>query len=167
MKWIGITGSWRKSSPEMEADLKREVTAVLQNGAGIVAGGALGVDYLATELALIHAPDGSRLKIFLPTSLDMYIAHYRKRAKEGVITVDQSEALIQQLMTVDKLGSLISNLDQTEPNEKTYFLRNTEVINASDEILAFQINASAGTQDTIDKARQRGIPVEVFTYTVE
>ena len=167
MKWIGITGSWRKSCPELEADLKREVTAALRDGAGIVSGGALGVDYIATELALLHAPDGSRLKVFLPSSLDIYAAHYLKRANEGVITTAQAEALIQQLEAVSGLGSMTVNTEQTELNETTYYLRDTEVVNASNELLAFQVNASAGTQDTIDKARQRKIPTKVFRYIVE
>jgi hypothetical protein len=32
-----------------------------------------------------------------------------------------------------------------------------------DLVLAFQRNGSRGTQHTIDEARARGIPVEVFT----
>jgi hypothetical protein len=32
-----------------------------------------------------------------------------------------------------------------------------------DVVLAFQKNGSSGTQHTIDEARRRGIPVEVFT----
>ena len=35
-----------------------------------------------------------------------------------------------------------------------------EVIKASDELVAFQVNGSAGTQDAIDKARERQIPVK-------
>lgn len=167
MKWTGITGSWRKSCPELRADVNREVALVLQNGKGIVTGGALGVDYQATSLALEYAPDGSRLKVFLPTTLQIYAAHYRKRADEGVITVMQAEALIHQLEIVDHLDSLIVNPEQTEINETTYYLRNSAVMEASDELLAFQANASAGTQDTIDKAIQNGLPVKTFTYNVE
>jgi hypothetical protein len=32
-----------------------------------------------------------------------------------------------------------------------------------DLVLAFQLNGSRGTQHTIDEARKRGIPVEVYT----
>jgi hypothetical protein len=39
--------------------------------------------------------------------------------------------------------------------------------NASDELIAFQVNDSAGTQDTIDKANAKGIHVTVFTYEVK
>jgi hypothetical protein len=34
---------------------------------------------------------------------------------------------------------------------------------APDLVIAFQHNESSGTQGTIDEARRRGIPVEVFT----
>jgi predicted Rossmann fold nucleotide-binding protein DprA/Smf involved in DNA uptake len=166
MKWIGITGTWGQSCPELEKDLDREVNKLLREGNGIVSGGALGVDYRATELALAHAPDGSRVKIFLPTPLSVYAAHYRKRAEEKVITHVQAETLIRQLETAEKLGSLIADTTHTEVTKETYYLRNTAVMSASDEVLAFQINASAGTQDTIDKAYLRTIPVNVFNYTV-
>jgi len=167
MKWIGITGSWRKTCPELQHDLTEEVTYLLDEGNGVVTGGALGVDFHATELALNYAPDGSRLKVFLPTTLEVYTQHYRNRAKEGVITSNQAENLIHQLETVSKLGVLSVNSAESEVNEKTYYLRNTKVLDASDELLAFQVNASEGTQDTIDKAKAKGMPVKVHVYTVE
>ncbi|MEO8105606.1 MAG: hypothetical protein ABI602_04715 [Candidatus Saccharibacteria bacterium] len=167
MKWIGVSGSWRKTCPELQHDLQREVTAVLQRGDGIITGGALGVDYLATNLALQQAPDGSQLKVFLPTSLEIYAAHYQQRASEGVITQATAKDLIQQLLIVNSIGSLVVNLAETILNERTYYQRNTRVINASDELLAFQVNSSAGTQDTIDKARAHGVSVALFRYTVD
>ena len=45
-----------------------------------------------------------------------------------------------------------------------YYLRNQDVVDVADELLAFQVNASSGTQDTVDRARLKGIPVVVFTY---
>jgi hypothetical protein len=43
-------------------------------------------------------------------------------------------------------------------------LRNVEMLDSGiDAVLAFQRNGSRGTQHTIDEARRRGIPVEVFT----
>ena len=43
-------------------------------------------------------------------------------------------------------------------------LRNLAMLDAEpDLVLAFQRNGSRGTQHTIDEARRRGIPVEVFT----
>ena len=46
----------------------------------------------------------------------------------------------------------------------TYNLRNQDVVDMADELLAFQVNASRGTQDTVDRARKKGIPIVVFTY---
>ena len=43
-------------------------------------------------------------------------------------------------------------------------LRNLEMLDQKpDLVLAFQRSGSTGTQHTIDEARKRGIPVEVFT----
>jgi hypothetical protein len=43
-------------------------------------------------------------------------------------------------------------------------LRNLAMLDTEpDLVLAFQRNGSRGTQHTIDEARKRGIPVEVFT----
>lgn len=167
MNWVGVTGSWRKTSPGLHYDLRHEIQLRLEEGKGIVTGGALGVDYAATSVALNYAPDGSRLKVILPTTLEIYAAHYRRRAQEGVITEQQAERLVQQLETVQRLGALVVNPEETEVNERTYYLRNTEVVNASDEMIAFQVNDSKGTQDAIDKARERGIPVAVFKYFID
>lgn len=42
-------------------------------------------------------------------------------------------------------------------------LRNLEMLDCKpDAVLAFQRNGSTGTQHTIDEARRRGIPVEVY-----
>ena len=166
MKWIGISGSWRKSSPELERDLHSAVESILDNDDGIVAGGALGVDFIATELALQRYPDGSHVKVILPTSLEIYSAHYQRRAEEGVITPEQAENLIRQLETINSLGSLVTNNTNTEVNVDTYYQRNMEVVAASDELRVYQVNGSAGTQDALEKAEQRGIPVEVLRYEV-
>jgi len=164
LKWIGISGSWRHSSPELVKDVTREVTTILKNGDGIVTGGALGVDYLATELALSYAKDGSRLKIYLPTSLEIYIRHYMSRAAEGVITTEQAGELKTQLDKANGAGCVHVEREAALVNQESYYMRDQDVVNASDELLAFQVNNSAGTQDTIDKARAKGIPCRVFAY---
>ena len=126
-------------------------------------GGALGVDYWATETALNIDP--ARLKVILPTSLITYAAHYRRRAAEGVISAQQAEALISQLETVAEAGGLVEHPERRQVVDvTTYYLRNQDVVNVADELLAFQVNASGGTQDTVDKARVKGIPIVVFTY---
>lgn len=168
MKWIGITGSWRKTNSQVENDVRRIVGQIIDRGDGIVTGGALGVDSIATDEALKHDPSASRIKIFLPSSLETYAAHYRKRAKEGVITESQAEELVTQLTAVNKANpkALIEGLfDALNPT--TYFERNTWVVDASDELQAFQVNDSEGVQDTVDKAAKQGKRVKKLVYNIK
>lgn len=169
MKWVTISGSWRKVNKQVEDDVRETVRQIIERGDGITTGAALNVDYFATDEALKVDPTASHIKVFLPTSLETYAKHYRKRAGEGVITQDQAEMLIAQLEGLKKINpaALIENTDNTEVNDKTYFERNAEILEASDELVAFQVNGSPGTQDTINKAEQRGMPVKNFTYTIQ
>ena len=161
--WVGVSGSWRYALPAMREAVHKEVAAALAAGKSIVTGGALGTDYWATEIAL--STDPARLKVMLPTSLGTYTAHYRRRAAEGVISARQAESLIRQLEAVARAGGLVEHPERPQVvNVATYYLRNQDVVDAADELLAFQVNASAGTQDTVDKARMKGIPVAVFTF---
>ena len=105
------------------------------------------------------------MKVVLPTSLTTYAAHYRRRATEGVISAQQAERLISQLETVAQAGGLVEHPERPQVVDvTTYYLRNQDVIDVADELLAFQVNASSGTQDTVDKARVKGILFTVFTY---
>lgn len=145
----------------------------MASGNGIVSGGALGIDYLATDEAMKHDLAATRIKIFLPTTLEKYSEHYRKHAKLGDITSDQAENLIKQLTDLKALNghAVIENPDEnfTEENKKErYYARNQDTVNASDELVAFRVRTDVsqglGTHDTIEKARQKGIPVQLFEY---
>ncbi|HZP55801.1 MAG TPA: hypothetical protein VFB03_03475 [Candidatus Saccharimonadales bacterium] len=166
MKWIGVTGSWRAINPQVKEDIRIEVTNVLKEGNGIVTGGALNVDYEATALSLKYFPSGSHIRVILPTTLEIYANHYRKRAKEGIITRKQAEDLISQLELVKKLGRL-DVMNYKTVDLRTYFYRNTKVVETSDELLAFQVNKSRGVQDTVNKALERNVPVKKFEYVIE
>ncbi len=167
-KWVGISGSWRFTSPQIENDVRTEVQKIISSGNGIVTGGALNVDYQATDEVLISGKL-NQLKIFLPVSLDLFIVHYQKRAIEGIVTQKQAKDVIKQLKTIKKINpiSIIENLTEKNVDKDSYYRRNSEVVNASDELLAFQVNQSQGTQDTIDKAKAKGIPVKVFSYQID
>jgi uncharacterized phage-like protein YoqJ len=161
--WVGISGSWRYVLPELQEAVHREVAAALAAGKNIVTGGALGTDYWATEITL--SIDPARLKVILPTSLATYTDHYRRRAAEGVISARQAQDLIRQLQAVAQAGSLVEHPERPQVvNTATYYHRNQDVVETADELLAFQVNTSAGTQDTVDKARLKGIPVTVFVF---
>lgn len=169
MKWIGITGSWRKTSGEVEADVRSMVQGIIERGDGIVTGGALNVDWFATDEALRLNPTATQIKVFLPVTLERYAAHYRKRADEGVITHEQAERLIEQLTKLKEANptALIEHPTNTVVDKTTYFERNSQVVELSDEMLGFQVNDSEGVQDTIDKAREQGKPAEVKKYDIE
>lgn len=168
MKWVGISGSWRKMTPELERDVRRCVKEIISQDGGIVSGGAWGVDWVATDEVLKLDPTAQKIKIFLPTTLEIYAAHYRKRAKEEVITEKQAEELINQLLNIKKINpdAIIENPNNKVVGKDTYYERNSEIINVADELIAFHVNESLGTKDAIDKARKKGIPVKVFTYTI-
>jgi predicted AlkP superfamily phosphohydrolase/phosphomutase len=152
----------------VETDVREFVRTAFSQGNGIVTGGALGVDYFATDEMLLHDKEGTHIKVFLPSTLERYAAHYRTRAKEGVITSEQAEKLIAQLSELKRRSpdALIEHLQNEVIDTNNYFQRNTEVVNASDEIAAFQVNESKGTRDTIDKATQRGKKVILRQYSV-
>ncbi len=165
MKWIAIAGTWRNINEQVEKDVRREVSTLIQEGNGIVTGGALGVDFFATDEALKADPSGSRVKIFLPSTVERYAAHFRKRAEEGVITSQAAEELIAQIEGISR-SSIIENPENEVIDKDAYFDRITHIVGAADELIAFQVNNSEGTQDTINKAEKKGIPVNRYAYTI-
>lgn len=102
MKWVGISGNWRKTNKEIEKKIRDIVHKIIMRGDGIVSGGALGVDFIALDEALKHDLKAERIKIFLPTTFEVYAAHYRKHASLGTITREQAENLISHLAKLKK-----------------------------------------------------------------
>ncbi|MCK4454118.1 hypothetical protein KAU51_02110 [Candidatus Parcubacteria bacterium] len=171
MKWIAFSGSWRKINREVEKDIRRTIKEIISRGDGIVSGGALNVDYIAIDEILKLDPTAKRIKIFLPTSLEIYTRHYRKRAVEEIITKGQAEELIAQLSKIKEINtaSIIENKNNKIVNKNTYHERNSAIVEMADELNAFYVNigvGGAGVKDIIEKARKKGIPVKVFNYTI-
>jgi hypothetical protein len=175
MKWVGISGGWRQVTPEIENEVRTNVREIIERGNGIVSGGALNIDYIALDEALRHDAKAKRIKIFLPTTLAKYSEHYRKHAALKTITSEQAENLINQLKRLKKINfeALIENPDNNfteETKKRMYYERNSRVVDASDELVAFHIRAEAsrgeGTADTIGKAKKKGIPVKLFSYNL-
>jgi predicted Rossmann fold nucleotide-binding protein DprA/Smf involved in DNA uptake len=166
--WFGVSGSWRQTNGEIERSVRRAVKKIIANGGGIVSGGALNVDYFATDEAMRSNDTADRIKIFLPVTLDLYADHYRKRADEGVITSRQANDLIIQLQELKKRnpGSLIENKNNKIVDNRAYLERNSEVVNASDALIVFRVNESQGTGDAIKKALDAGKDVYLEEYTI-
>lgn len=169
MKWVAISGSWRKMNKELENDVRRAVKEIITGGNGVVSGGALNVDSVALDEALKLNPTADRVKVFIPTTLETFAAHYRRRAEEKVITKEQAEGLIAQLSRLKKVNpdALLENKKNKVLDKETYYERNSDVVEAADELVAFHVNKSLGTEDTVDKALKKGIPVKVFEYVIE
>lgn len=73
-------------------------------------------------------------------------------------------------MLADRIAQALGyGIDRFPANWKHHgkaagYIRNLAMLDTRpDLVLAFQRNGSKGTQHTIDEARKRGIPVEVFT----
>lgn len=169
MKWIAISGSWRKTNHGVEDGVRAAVRDIISRGDGIVTGGALNVDWFATDEALKLNPEATQIKVCLPVTLELYAAHYRRRADEGVITRGQAEMLIEQLTRLKEANpaALIENQYSVVVDKTTYYERNSRVMELSDELAAFQVNDSDGVQDTVDKARAEGKPVHLKKYYVD
>ncbi len=172
MRFRGISGTWRVTTPEVEADVRKDVQDACASGMGIVTGGALGVDYYATEEAFAFDPSGAHVRVVLPTTLTTYSARLTTYATENPEERSAREVgkLLPLLETIQKIApaSLIEGepMGEDKLTEEVYFARNSAIVELSDELMAFQVNNSRGTEDTVLKARKKGIPVSVKAYTV-
>ena len=54
-----------------------------------------------------------------------------------------------------------------EANKESYYGRNTFIVEECDELYAFQVNDSKGTQDAIDKAKTLRKPTHVKKYYIK
>lgn len=165
MKWVAIAGGWRITNPQVEEDVRKNVRKIISRGDGIVSGGAQGVDYIATDEALKNGYGYNNLKIIIPSTFEVYKNHYLKRAEEGVLTHERAEKLIIQLTEVKKRNCLEEGKDIIIDNA-TYFRRIEKIIDKADELIAFHINNTEGTQYTIDKAKEKGISVKIYNYQI-
>lgn len=169
MKWIAISGSWRKTNKQVEEDVRNFVRDALERGDGIVTGGALNVDYFAIDEVLKLDSEAKHIKVFIPATLELYSAHYRKRAQEGVITEEQAEMLVVQLEELKRRNpkALVENKENSAIDKDTYYERNSVIVENSDELAAFQVNNSEGVQDAVNKAKERGVKIYHRSYAIE
>lgn len=139
MRWVAISGSWRYDFPGPRRDVAREVGRIFKSRQGLVAGGAFGVDYFAVQSLLKLDKKANNLTIILPTDLSIYVKHYEKRAKEGVITSNQAKNLAKQLKFVQKANknAIIEGPPNLIVNEEAYYKRNKAIVDHCNELAAF------------------------------
>ena len=168
MKWYAISGSWRIINNKVKKDLEEIVKGIILKGNGIITGGALGVDYIATQVVLDYGNVKKQLKIYLPIKLEDFCMHYFKRADEGVITKEQAEQITKQLKEVKRISpkSIFDDTNYNKANIESYYARNTSIIENCDELYAFQVNESKGTQDAINKAKKLGKKATMKKYAI-
>lgn len=169
MKWILFTGTWRLTNKQVEEDVRNMAKEVLARGDGIITGGATGVDYFAMTEAMAYDPSGEQLQVFLPTNLKNYIRDYRENWCHPPVTQE----------AIDELATCLKLLRRAKPEhihalpadgaitQEHYNLRHNDEVKVADEVYAFQVNASSGTQDTLDKAKAAGLPITLHKqYTI-
>jgi hypothetical protein len=170
MKWIGISGSSQKVDERIERDVRAAVQAIFKQGDSVVTGGAAGVDYFAADEMMKLDPSGKRLHIIIPNSLSVYLSHFTNNWIEYAGSQENAKRVIQQLTSIAKINSSTIREMGLAPDigdDVFLSLRNAEIVKKADELWAFQVNKSSGTQDTIDKARAKKILVNLVEYSIK
>jgi hypothetical protein len=158
--WALFTGTWRTTSKEVEGDVRSCVRDVIRSGRGVLTGGATGVDYFAMDETLRINPDASKLKVIIPAYLDYCLKDCYKNWCQKPITKKEIDLVALTLKHLRKIRS--SNLIEM-PNkiitQEHYDLRSEQEVLNCNEIYAFQVNNSSGTQLTLDFAKKIGVPI--------
>jgi hypothetical protein len=169
MKWILFTGTWRLTNEEVEKDVRKSAREVIERGDGIVTGGATGVDYFAMDEAMKIDPTAAHLKVIIPANLKSYCFDYHTNWCNAPITTDSInnlEKILHQIQVAN--AAALVEMPYGIITQEHYNLRHNEEVAISDEVYAFHVNNSTGTQDTIDKASKAGLPITLHKkYFIE
>lgn len=160
MKWILFTGTWRLTDEAVERDVRSAVREVLAAGDGVLTGGATGVDFFAMDELLKLDSAATRLRVIIPADLDSYILDYRKNWQQAPITagdIDALEAILKRIKIANH--EALTEMPYKEITQDHYDQRNEWEVAEADEVYAFQVNNSSGTQHTVDYAVKQGKPI--------
>ncbi len=168
MKWLAVVGT-REVNDTIRRDIEQFVGQKIAEGSGIVSGGATGADHEAARLVYEHGLEAVRFQIFLPVKLELYCQALYDRAADGKCRQDDAIATVALLRDIAKHrpGVLRDTTDFNEVNAESFHARNCQIVDLADELVAFRVNNSRGTTFTVDQAKEKGIPVSVFDYTVD
>ncbi|MDP3986703.1 MAG: hypothetical protein Q8P81_00585 [Nanoarchaeota archaeon] len=172
MKWFGISGSWRYEFPQLETDVAETVLNLVSEDGGIITGGALGVDSMATQSAMTFLDPkkfSERLRVYLPVSLDNYLAYLRKRAHEGATDISRVDRLEDQLRTIENISPrcIMDDWGFTKVDKESYYFRIAMITRDIDELYVFHVNGSEGVQHSMDVARNLGKPIHLRNYVYD
>ena len=168
MKWVIFTGSWRITNEEVDRDVRAAVRDVISRGDGVITGGALGVDWICMDEAIKVNPTCTQLRVIIPSKVNTYINHFLKRLNDKIITQEAFDNLEKTLHAIQKVNpSALMEMHFTHIDQSAYDDRDNEEVKYGDEVNAFHVNNSPGTQHTIDSAVKKGIPVTLHKkYTI-
>lgn len=76
-----------------------------------------------------------------------------------------ADTLAEQFAREHNLQMIVFKPDYATHGRAAPFIRNSAIIEASDAVIAFWDGSSAGTLDSIKKAKKMGKPVTVIEYT--
>lgn len=159
MKWILFTGTWRLTNEEVEKDVRTAAREVIARGDGVLTGGATGVDYFAMDEVLKVNPTASHLRVIIPARLESYVEDYFANWCHEPITQNDIHNLATILKHIKKINpTALLEMPYTVITQEHYNLRHDQEVMYSDEVHAFQVNESTGTQDTIEKSLKAGLP---------
>ena len=169
MRWIGISGS-RTTDERVLADVIADVAELMLRGDGVIAGGALGVDYCAAAEALRHDADAARIRVIIPAELDKYRAYFERQLRKGDrrnnnATPENVAALLDQLGHLKARDALLE-LQHAQVNAESFHARNRAIVARASELRAYCVNRSSGTMYTARQAELAGIPATVRHYAV-
>ena len=85
---------------------------------------------------------------------------------KGLLEIARKKHPVIKFQHGNMLELPFENEKNTIIDKDSYYQRDSTVVEVSDELVAFQVNDSAGTQDTIDKAKKKNIPVKIFSYSI-
>lgn len=168
MKWLAVVGT-REVNDTIRRDIEQFVGQKIAEGGGIVSGSASGADHEAARLAYEYGLEAARFQIFLPVELELYCQALYDRAAVGKCRQDDAVATVALLRDIAKNrpGVLHDTTEFTEVNVESFHARNCQIVDLADELVAFRVNDSRGTTFTVDQAKEKGILVSVFDYTVD
>ena len=179
---IGISGSWQQTNAEVIDDVYNVVSYALSKGMGIITGGAPGVDNVAirTVLEAVRKRDiPKKLRVVLPVNKYSFIERFQDAIKKGKskkgIEASQAREHIYLLEGLYKFRDIV--FDETHFEEDRFLVgrnddyrtlayldRNGLIVYGCDALVAFLVNNTRGTEDTIKKCHAIGKPYEIKKY---